>query len=100
MGLLIITEADRRRLGIAGVQTRFEPEAGRKVSRRRLPFSDALCWRVESFFMHSTVPYVVGRLLHAHTHTANFHLSDPVRETLLLLELTAASRLHNPLLTM
>ena len=57
MGLLIITEADRRRLGIAGVQTRFEPEAGRKVLRRRLPFSDewiALCWRVESFFMYST----------------------------------------------
>ena len=41
MGLLIITEADRRRLGIAGVQARFEPQAGRKgPPAQRLPFSD------------------------------------------------------------
>ena len=33
MGLLIITEADRRRLGIAGVQARFEPQAGPKGPR-------------------------------------------------------------------
>ena len=69
MGLLIITEADRRRLGIAGVQTRFEPEAGRKVSAADCLFRTSgsrsvgesslfLCTRL--FLCRFRIPYCIG----------------------------------------